>query len=221
MGDEIATNYIEGVANPNIVAGLKNLAKPPKDAELLARLIDGIAGHDVAFQTLGLSERTRAVRQKAVPALKSAQKIARKLTALNTDPNLDLLELAIEQILLPAAVTHDPALPRHVANAVALLSSLPLHKGAAAYAHRPPSDQALTNVVLAVKMYFGRQGVRFSGGPRVHNVDGRKEHLLKGVQAELTRDVLKLLGMEVTLAELGTLMRSAIAGTVRKKSGKN
>ncbi|MDP8993805.1 MAG: hypothetical protein M3N07_02300 [Pseudomonadota bacterium] len=203
----------EGVADPDLVAQLSHIQPKVADPDLLARLIDGHCGIDRDFKLFGFAAEKRALRQKLRAKVGSLKDVASEILELRidgreVDPLLEALhDLSARQG--PASKRVEAAL--QLLNALETIRTWPMSpsgKGGA-----PENDPAIGRVVEAVAAYCGRQGIAFSGAPRREQADNAPHYFVKSPAAQLTANVLRVLGLSVEPKKLGTFMRKARVST--------
>lgn len=208
MGDEAAFYSEEGVADPKLVERLSVLNPAPRDPELLARLLDGIAGTDIALELVGFERRKREARTLIIREMKLLQRAARSLASLrDADSNFDLLGIGIEELLVGAGDKERAAIAFRTAEALSHLAAVDVLPNAARFAVKPKADEAVFRIVLAVATYLRREGKPFSGEPRRTQTSDGPVYLIKSEAARLVASVLALLGAPLSARELATQMR--------------
>lgn len=211
MGTEANFFDREGVARPKIVEALRALPDPPHDPELLARFIDGHAGVDIDLSLIGFDAQIRAARTAMFEALGCMKAVAEMIEPLRKrHPELDLLEIAIAELVENQKLDHDDAVyVDQLSSAVQLIAKIPLRKDLTAFGGKPLNDQTVYRVVCAVQAYYERLGIPFLGAPRRTETANGKIYPIHSPQARLTKAVLDLLGFPIPEPALATHMSNA------------
>jgi hypothetical protein len=211
MGDDAAFFDCEGIARPAFVAALKALPEPPRDPELLARLIDAHAGVDLDLSLVGFEAARRAARREVLEVMTGLKRGAQLLCALqNKHPELNLLEIALQDLTERAGPDDvSSAYISQLSAAVEHLAGVPLPSDLSSFGKKPPNDEAVQHVVDAVAEYYARLGIGFTGAPRRTQTDKGPAYPLYSEQAKLTAAVIETLSLSIPDKALATYIGKA------------
>lgn len=207
MGENVDFFAIEGVADPELVRRLAASETSPADAGALARILDKQCGHALKFHFAFGKGEYAGLRKRTIRRLRQIRRLATELLAEDADRDPAYrFSACLDDLLSEHAVTAERLkLTREIANALAMLSSLPLVDNLIEFRKPPSVDGTYKAVASAVAIYWTSfESTPFAGGATRETKHG--VILKRDSPAGLLKCVFDALDMTVAPATIETLL---------------